>query len=131
MYLSQETANRINTLAKSKKIAVKDLLYECGLNKNTISTMISRKSWIKADSLALIADHLGCSVDYLLGRQESGLNEDENDLITAYRQSSSDTKKAACAVLGIAEGDHKPELRIAAFGGDNKVQSGTKKPKIT
>lgn len=131
MYLSQETANRINTLAKSKKIAVKDLLYECGLNKNTISTMISRKSWIKADSLALIADHLGCSVDYLLGRQESGLNEDENDLITAYRQSSSDTKKAARAVLGIAEGDHKPELRIAAFGGDNKVQSGTKKPKIT
>lgn len=68
MYLSQQTANRINEVAKAKKVAVKDVLSECGLNKNTISTMISRKSWIKADSLAKIADYLDVSVDYLLGR---------------------------------------------------------------
>ncbi len=79
MYLSQKTASRINTVAKSKKIAVKDVLSECGLNKNTISTMLSRKSWIKADSLAIIADYLNCSVDYLLGRTD--YTEEENQLI--------------------------------------------------
>lgn len=71
MYLSQETANRINAVAKIKKLAVKDILLDCGLNKNTISTMISRKSWIKADSLAKIADYLDVSVDYLLGRTDN------------------------------------------------------------
>lgn len=94
-------------------------------------------------TLLKIADYFGVSPDELLADTPwvtlstnatfdlNAITQEDIDLITAYRQSSSDTKKAVRAVLGIAEGDHKPELRIAAFGGDNKVQSGTKKPKIT
>lgn len=71
MYNSQNTAERINQTAKSKNIQQKIMLDECGLNKNVISTMLSRGSMPKADNLARIADYLGCSVDYLLGRTDN------------------------------------------------------------
>ena len=68
MYISVNTANRIKSLAKQKNIAIKDLLDGCELNKNTLSSMKSRGSWIQANNLAKIADYLDCSVDCLLGR---------------------------------------------------------------
>ena len=68
MYISSDSANIIKSYAKIKGFAIKDILEACGLNKNTLSTMTSRGSWIQADSLAKIADYLDCSVDYLLGR---------------------------------------------------------------
>lgn len=71
MYNTHNTAERINLLLKIKNIKQKIMLEECGLNKNIISTMISRGSMPKADNLAIIADYLGCSVDYLLGRTEN------------------------------------------------------------
>ena len=67
VYDSQGIAERINLLLKTKKLSQKIMLEECGLNKNTIFTM-RRGSIPKADSLAKIADYLGCSVDYLLGK---------------------------------------------------------------
>ena len=70
MYTSTNTANVIKHLAKSKGISITKMLLECGLNKNTLSTMTSRGSWIQANSLAQIADYLDCSVDYLLGRTD-------------------------------------------------------------
>ncbi len=71
MYISSKTANIIKKYAKIKNIAIKDMLTDCDLNKNTLSTMLSRGSWIQANSLAKIADYLDCSVDYLLGRTEN------------------------------------------------------------
>lgn len=71
MYLSVNTAERIKLIAKSKNIIVKDMLEKCELNKNVLSTMISRGSWVQANNLAKIADYLDCSVDYLLGRTDN------------------------------------------------------------
>lgn len=71
MYNSQNTAERINQTAKIKNIQQKNMLEECNLNKNVISTMLSRGSMPKADNLAKIADYLDCSVDYLLGRTDN------------------------------------------------------------
>ena len=68
MYISSDTANRIKMISKEKNIAIKTMLSECELNKNTLGTMQHRGSWIKSDTLAKIADYLDCSVDYLLGR---------------------------------------------------------------
>ena len=48
----------------------KDLLNKCGLNKNALSSMQCGGSIPRADNLAKIADYLGCSVDYLLGRTD-------------------------------------------------------------
>ena len=69
MYNSQEVAERIKQLAKTKNIPVKTLLQETDLGANTMSNM--KTSMPKADNLAKIADYLGCSVDYLLGRTDT------------------------------------------------------------
>lgn len=66
-----EIAKRIKLLAKERKVKISELLGACGLNKNTLSTMTSRGSMPKADTLAKIADRLDCSVDYLLGRTDN------------------------------------------------------------
>lgn len=71
MYDSANAAERIKQTAKSKKISVKQMLEDCEMNKNVISTMLSRGSMPKADNLARIADYLDCSVDYLLGRTDN------------------------------------------------------------
>ncbi len=71
MYNPQNVADRINNLSKQKNIQQKNMLEECGLNKNVISTMLSRGSMPKADNVAKIADYLDCSVDYLLGRTDN------------------------------------------------------------
>lgn len=65
MYEPANVAERINKLLKEKNLQQKDMLMESGLNKNTISSMLSRGSMVKADTLAKIADFLSCSVDYL------------------------------------------------------------------
>lgn len=71
MYDTVLTAERIKAVVKTKGTTVKVLLDECGLNKNVLSTMLSRGSMPKADNLAKIADYLDCSVDYLLGRTDN------------------------------------------------------------
>lgn len=71
MYESNNIADKINYLLKIKSISQKNMLESCGLSKNAISIMLSRGSVPKADTLAKIADYLGCSVDYLLGRTDN------------------------------------------------------------
>ena len=70
MYNSQIVAIRIKNLAKINKIIIKDMLDECGLSKNALSSMNAGGSMPKSENLAKIADYLNCSVDYLLGRTD-------------------------------------------------------------
>ena len=70
MYNSQEVANVIKSLAKSKKIAIGTMLSECNLSKNTLSSMQSGGYLPRVETLIKIADYLNCSVDYLLGRTD-------------------------------------------------------------
>lgn len=91
MYEPANVAERINKLLKEKNLQQKDMLMESGLNKNTISSMLSRGSMVKADTLAKIADFLSCSVDYLLGRTE-------NPEIYRYKKTSQNGEKAPCNI---------------------------------
>lgn len=68
MYNSSYTASKIKSYCKKKGITIKSMLSGCGLNKDTLTSMSCRGSWIKPSALAKIADYLDCSVDYLLGR---------------------------------------------------------------
>ena len=70
MYTSTNIAMRIKNTAKLKKITIKNMLADCGLNKNALSSMLSGGSFPKVDNIAKIADYLDCSVDYLLGRTD-------------------------------------------------------------
>lgn len=69
MYYSQDVAKKIKIQAKEKKVSVKQLLLDVGLGFNTMSNM--KTSMPRADNLAKIADYLGVSVDYLLGRTDN------------------------------------------------------------
>lgn len=71
MYSSIEIAEKIKSTAKSKNLSIKDILFECGLSKNALSSMISGGSIPKSENLAKIADCLSVSVDYLLGRTDN------------------------------------------------------------
>lgn len=70
MYNAQELTKRIKSRAKQQNILIKDLLLACDLNINAIS-QISDKKGLSCFPLARIADHLDCSVDYLLGRTDN------------------------------------------------------------
>ena len=59
---------RIKEFSKYKNVPIKDLLNECGLSKNTLSSMLSGGSTPKSENLAKIADYLDCSIDYLMDR---------------------------------------------------------------
>lgn len=71
MYNATEIATRINQILKEKQLSQKDMLENCKLSKNAISSMISRGSMLRADNLARIADYLDCSIDFLMGRNQS------------------------------------------------------------
>jgi len=71
MYESTLIAERIKLIAKQKKCSILDMLRECELSKNTLSSMQSGGSTPKSENLARIADYLDCSVDYLLGRTDN------------------------------------------------------------
>lgn len=70
MYNAQETRGRIKELCKVKKVRMEALLAECELGVNAIR-QINDKKGMASYSLARIADYLGCSVDYLLGRTDN------------------------------------------------------------
>lgn len=70
MYNSQEIAKRIKLKAKINGTNLKTMLTDCDLGINTISQM-SKGNDMLSKNLAKIADYLGCSVDYLLGRTDN------------------------------------------------------------
>ncbi len=72
MYISKDIADRIRQVAKSKGIVLKDMLAACGLGENTLQNM--KTSMPKTDTIAVIADFLKVSVDYLLGRDADNTN---------------------------------------------------------
>jgi len=67
---AQQIAIRIKQSAKEKNIPIKQLLEKCELNINTISEL-SKGKQISYLSFAKIADYLGVSADYLLGRTDT------------------------------------------------------------
>lgn len=67
MYNSNDIANKIKETAKAQGISVKAMLSSTNLGVNTLQHM--KTSIPKSDTLALIADYLNVSVDYLLGRE--------------------------------------------------------------
>lgn len=65
---SQEVAISIKKIAKSKGFTIGQMLSDCGLSVNTLSSMQSGGYYPRIEAIAKIADYLDCSVDYLLGR---------------------------------------------------------------
>lgn len=110
MYNSANIAERIKTVAKSKGIPVKKMLEDIGLGYNTMANM--RTSMPKADNLAKIADYLGCSVDYLMGRDDaSPATESESrtaELLRLFNSVPAENRKEAMNYLRYLSEQQKP-----------------------
>lgn len=87
---SQEVAKVIKDTAKEKGIAVGRMLEACDLSKNALSTMQSGGYLPRIENLAKIADYLGVSVDYLLGREIKNAPDEDvrGDIIERIRSLS-------------------------------------------
>ncbi len=66
----QQIAELIRVQTTLKKISIRQMLKDIGLGVNSLSHM-DNGSMPKADNLGKVADYLGCSVDYLLGRTDT------------------------------------------------------------
>ena len=121
MNTSQETAQAIKEVAKERGAATGEMLAKLGLNKNTLSSMTSRGSWLQADSLGRIADYLNCSTDYLLGRTTAPeqpmqfQTTKEQQILLAYK-AHPELQPAIDKLLGIEE---ETETGRAAARSDN------------
>ena len=71
MKTSSELAEKIKSYAKTKNIPIGKLLSECGLSVNALSSMKSGGYFPRLEAITRIADCLGCSIDYLLGRSDN------------------------------------------------------------
>lgn len=70
MYNSQLVIERVQSEIKKMNVTQKTVLAECGLGADTLKRMTD-KNGMSSFNLAKIADYLGCSVDYLLGRTDN------------------------------------------------------------
>ncbi|MDE6781277.1 MAG: hypothetical protein K2J40_07450 [Ruminococcus sp.] len=67
----QEIAMSIKETAKSKDITIKKMLTDCDLSINTLSSMQSGGFFPRLEAINKIADYLGVSIDFLLGRTDT------------------------------------------------------------
>lgn len=90
MFTSSQVAERIKKTAHDQGFLVKDILVTCQLNKNTLSSMKAGGYFPRMEGIVAIAEQLGCSVDYLLGRTDDpalsqlDLTDDEYQRVIEY-----------------------------------------------
>jgi transcriptional regulator with XRE-family HTH domain len=77
---------RIINEIKARGLSVRPFLTDIGISKNTLDA--ANKSMPKADTLALIADGLEVSVDYLLGRDNFSTSDAEHALLMSFYECS-------------------------------------------
>ena len=117
MYNAQLTIERIQTMIKQNGLTQKKVLSDCGISENTLKRMTDNKG-MSSFYLAKIADYLGCSVDYLLGRTENSVTEngefskEEIDLIYIYRELSGQGQNYIKQQFYVAQSLYKKEQGI-------------------
>lgn len=115
MYISSDVASRIKDEAKRRGITVKQLLEDAELGKNMMTMM--RSSMPKADNLAKIADVLGCSVDYLLGRDDAPAPDSPVKTETATPEDGGNEKTQQAVAMFSQLTDAEQEMLLAQMKG--------------
>lgn len=84
---------RITRLAKKQNLSVADLAIKLGLSRTSIYAW--KKSSPKAETLEIVADYFGVSVDYLLNRQTPNvlLSKDAQQIAKLYDSFDAHTQK--------------------------------------
>lgn len=83
MYNAQSVVENIQAALKNSGVSQKRMLSDCGISENALNQMNDKRG-MSSFYLARIADYLGVSVDYLLGRENAQLSSDSriSDLIS-------------------------------------------------
>jgi transcriptional regulator with XRE-family HTH domain len=63
-------ANRIKLIRETKRLTQLDLARKAGISQATLSLLEMGKAIITIETLIAIADAMGCSLDYLIGREK-------------------------------------------------------------
>lgn len=95
---SQELVEEIKQRLSNKQISVKEMLSNCELNINTLSTMKNREGYPRLEAIAKIAQFLNCSIDDLLGlsdteKAENKLTDKEIELLKLFDTVPNDKKE--------------------------------------
>lgn len=93
--------NRIDTLLFQKNLK-RQVLYDLAqVAPNTFSNWMKKaNAKIPAQTLYVMAEYLGVSIDFLLtGKDRSGLDGEEIRLVTNYRQLSDDDKDSVNSMI--------------------------------
>lgn len=109
------TLNKILEELRKQKKTQKDLTDYLGLQKNAFSNWKHGNNTSYLKHLPKIADYLGVSIDYLLGKEksplstENGLSDSQNEIIALFDAAPPELQAAALAVLRSAE--HRPHTQ--------------------
>ena len=121
---------------KELNLTAKKLSDDTGISSGNISDWKSGRSMPTALKLVMLADYLGCSVDYLLGRTDdpeshidklSFLDERDHELVTSIIEKSYQRARSSNDNISVHE---LPRFKAVAHGGDILVNDPIEKPKI-
>lgn len=97
---------RLKELREAKRMTQVRLATELGVSQETISGYEIDKATPPADMLVKLADCLGASVDYILGRTDeknslwqSGLSQQEIELLKIFRALPENKQERAIGIL--------------------------------
>lgn len=95
MYNTQDIALRIKLILLQQGKSLKELNSSVNISVNAISELAKGKQ-MSCITLARIADYLGCSVDYLLGRDIRS-----NRIVDAYLNCSNNIREVVDKLLDL------------------------------
>lgn len=79
-------SQRIFSILKEKKLKQKDMADYTGISTSAISAWNKNDTNPAAESISIIADFLGVSIEYLLTGEDTSLNDDEQELVSYYKK---------------------------------------------
>ena len=106
----EKLIHNLDQLAEEKGITRNKILTESGVGKNFVTNIMGKtKSNPGIDKIQQLADYLGCSTDYLLGRTDDpqgiSSNKDLDTAETTKSLSLSDEEQTVIAVMRLLNND--------------------------
>lgn len=103
MNTSQEVVIVIKSKLKEKGSSAAEMLTSCDISKNALQSM-QAGYFPRIDNLCKICDYLGCSVDYVLGRETTQTAE-HTELMRLFDTLDDDSKEIiARLIVKLAKG---------------------------
>ena len=116
-------------MCTAQNVAISKMLADCGLTKSFIYDLEKKRSSPSCERIAIIAEYLDCSVDYLLGRIDIPKPLAQAATDTAVRALTADpAKEAILQELSALSVEELETLQQTLAFIRAQVQKGKKRP---